>query len=240
MFMAEIIFISLTLFILVGISFYLKVPKASIPLLIIYLIFIIRNQSFNQPDELNLDYQDLTISKNEVIVENEYNTDLNSNSIDAKIPIEPKPLTFDSEPKSIEKNKVLKKEIKSEKLVKKKPNIEKNTSLIVQDIKICKSIYKRTPVGSDIVFTNNVDSLYCYTRIQNPGQKREVKHIWYFDNQMMTQVRYNVKKSNIYRSWTKKTILSNQIGRWRVDIQDNNGTVIGSKVFEIKNISDYN
>ena len=57
---------------------------------------------------------------------------------------------------------------------------------------------------------------------------------------MMTQVRYNVKKSNIYRSWTKKTILSNQIGRWRVDIQDNNGTVIGSKEFEIKNISDYN
>ena len=240
MFMAEIIFISLTLFILVGISFYLKVPKASIPLFIIYLIFIIRNQSYNQHDELNLDYQDLTISKNEVIVENDHNTDLNSKSIDAKISIEPKPLTFDSEPKSIEKNKVFKKEIKSEKSVKKKPNIEKNTSLIVQDIKICKSIYKRTPVGSDVVFTNNVDSLYCYTRIQNPGPKREVKHIWYYDNQMMTQVRYNVKKSNIYRSWTKKTILSNQIGRWRVDIQDHNGTVIGSKNFEIKNISDYN
>ena len=238
--MAEIIFISLTLFILVGISFYLKVPKASIPLFIIYLIFIIRNQSYNQHDELNLDYQDLTISKNEVIVENDHNTDLNSKSIDAKISIEPKPLTFDSEPKSIEKNKVFKKEIKSEKSVKKKPNIEKNTSLIVQDIKICKSIYKRTPVGSDVVFTNNVDSLYCYTRIQNPGQKREVKHIWYYNNQMMTQVRYNVKKSNIYRSWTKKTILSNQIGRWRVDIQDNNGTVIGSKEFEIKDISDYN
>ena len=240
MFMAEIIFISLTLFILVGISFYLKVPKASIPLFIIYLIFIIRNQSYNQHDELNLDYQDLTISKNEVIVENDHNTDLNSKSIDAKISIEPKPLTFDSEPKSIEKNKVFKKEIKSEKSVKKKPNIEKNTSLIVQDIKICKSIYKRTPVGSDVVFTNNVDSLYCFTRIQNPGPKREVKHIWYYDNQMMTQVRYNVKKSNIYRSWTKKTILSNQIGRWRVDIQDHNGTVIGSKSFEIKNISDYN
>ena len=56
----------------------------------------------------------------------------------------------------------------------------------------------------------------------------------------MTQIRYNVKKSNIYRSWTKKTILSNQIGRWRVDIQDNNGTVIGSTEFEIKDISDFN
>ena len=238
--MAEIIFISITLFILVGITFYLKVPKASIPLFVIYLIFIIKNQSFDQPNELIVDYQDITISKNEVIVENENNIDLRLKNKEVEKPIEPKPLTFDSEPKSIEKNKVVKEEIKSEKSVKKKPDIEKNISLIVQDIKICKSIYKRTPVGSDVVFTNNVDSLYCYTRIQNPGPKREVKHIWYYDNQMMTQVRYNVKKSNIYRSWTKKTILSNQIGRWRVDIQDNNGTVIGSKNFEIKNISDYN
>ena len=240
MFTAEITFISLTLLILVGITFYLKVPKASIPLLVIYLIFIIRNQSFDQPNELIVDYQDLTFSKNKVITENENSIDLNSKNKEVEKPIEPKPLTFHSEPKLIEKNKVVKKEIKSEKSVSKKPNAEKNTSLIVQDIKICKSIYKRTPVGSDIVFTNNVDSLYCYTRIQNPGRKREVKHIWYYDNQMMTQVRYNVKKSNVYRSWTKKTILSNQIGRWRVDIQDNNGTVIGSKEFEIKNISDYN
>ena len=240
MFMAEIIFISLTFLILVGITFYLKVPKASIPLIVIYLIFIIRNQLFDQPNELSMDYQDLTISKNKVVKENENNIDLSSNNIEVEKLVEPKPLTFDSEPKLIEKNKVVKKEIKSEKSVNKKPDAEKNTSLTVKDIKICKSIYKRTPVGSDVVFTNNVDSLYCFTRIQNPGPKREVKHVWYYDNQMMTQIRYNVKKSNIYRSWTKKTILSNQIGRWRVDIQDNNGTIIGSKNFEIKNISDYN
>jgi len=238
--MAEIIFISLTFLILVGITFYLKVPKASIPLIVIYLIFIIRNQLFDQPNELSMDYQDLTISKNKVVKENENNIDLSSKDMEVEKLVEPKPLTFDSEPKLIEKNKVVKKEIKSEKSVNKKPNAEKSTSLTVQDIKICKSIYKRTPVGSDVVFTNNVDSLYCYTRIQNPGPKREVKHVWYYDNQMMTQIRYNVKKSNIYRSWTKKTILSNQIGRWRVDIQDNNGTIIGSKIFEIKNISDYN
>ena len=240
MFMAEIIFISLTFLILVGITFYLKVPKASIPLIVIYLIFIIRNQLFDQPNELSMDYQDLTISSNKVIIDNENNIDLSSNNIEVEKLVEPKPLTFDSEPKLIEKNKVVKKEIKSEKSVNKKPDAEKNTSLTVKDIKICKSIYKRTPVGSDVVFTNNVDSLYCFTRIQNPGPKREVKHVWYYDNQMMTQIRYNVKKSNIYRSWTKKTILSNQIGRWRVDIQDNNGTIIGSKNFEIKNISDYN
>ena len=238
--MAEITFISITLFILVGITFYLKVPKASIPLFIIYLIFMIKNQLFNKPNDLIADYQDVTISKNEVMLENEYSNDLPSKKKEVEKPIKPKPLTFNSEPKSIEKKQVVKEQIEPKKAVKEKPDIEKNISLIVQDIKICKSIYQRNPVGSDVVFKNNVDSLYCYTRIQNPGPKREVKHIWYYDNKMMTQVRYNVKKSNIYRSWTKKTILSNQIGTWRVDIQDNNGTIIGSKNFEIKNISDYN
>lgn len=238
--MAEITFISITLFILVGITFYLKVPKASIPLFIIYLIFMIKNQLFNKPNDLIADYQDVTISKNEVMLENEYSNDLPSKKKEVEKPIKPKPLTFNSEPKSIEKKQVVKEQIEPKKAVKEKPDIEKNISLIVQDFKICKSIYQRNPVGSDVVFKNNVDSLYCYTRIQNPGPKREVKHIWYYDNKIMTQVRYNVKKSNIYRSWTKKTILSNQIGKWRVDIQDNNGTIIGSKNFEIINISDYN
>ena len=238
--MAEIIFISITLFILVGVTFYLEVPKASIPLFIIYLIFIIKNQSFNEPNDIMADYQDITISKNEIMIENEHSIDLRSKKKEVEKPIKPKPLTFNSELKSIEKKQVVEEQIKPKKPVKKKLDTEKNMSLIVQDIKICKSIYKRNPVGSDVVFKNDVDSLYCYTRIQNPGPKREVKHIWYYNNKIMTQVKYNVKKSNIYRSWTKKTILSNQIGKWRVDIQDNNGTIIGSKNFEIKNISDYN
>ena len=238
--MAEIIFTSITLAILVGVTFYLEVPKASIPLFIIYLIFIIKNQSFNEPNDIMADYQDITISKNEVMIENEHSIDLRSERKEVEKPIKPKPLTFNSEPKSIEKKQVVKEQVKPKKPVRKTPDTEKNMSLIVQDIKICKSIYKRNPVGSDVVFKNNVDSLYCYTRIQNPGPKREVKHIWYYDNKIMTQVKYNVKKSNIYRSWTKKTILSNQIGKWRVDIQDNNGTIIGSKNFEIKNISEYN
>tara|TARA_Y100000816_G_scaffold288991_2_gene274606 strand:- start:4 stop:2232 length:2229 start_codon:yes stop_codon:yes gene_type:complete len=111
------------------------------------------------------------------------------------------------------------------------------SQLKVKDIKICKKIYKRTPVGADVVFTNSVDSLYCYTRIQNTGEKKEVKHIWYYEDQIMTQVRYNVKKSNNYHSWTKKTILPHQIGQWKVHITDEDGHVLGGQNFLIVNDS---
>ena len=159
-----------------------------------------------------------------------------------KTTLKPKSLTFDSDriEKDIRTVEQKPKQIKTPKPVE-NPTLQNASDILkIKDIKICKSIYKRTPVGADVVFTNNVDSLYCYTRIQNTGEKKEVKHVWYYEDQIMTQVRYNVKKSNIYRSWTKKTILSHQVGRWRVDVQDPDGTIIGSKKFEIKNISNFN
>ena len=239
MFTTKIIFITITFIILVVISFKMKVAKSSFPLFFIYLIFILTD---SPQEEANYKANNSTLSKPNEEKSNLKILEKQNNTLEKAIEknVKPEPLIINelngkltnAKQKIVEKN-ILDNQPKEEVLI-------KNLALVVKDIKICKSIYKRTPVGSDLIFTNNVDSLYCYTRIQNPGQKREVKHIWYFKDQMMTQVRYNVRKSNIYRSWTKKTILPNQIGDWRVDIQDNNGTIIGTKSFKIKNISDFN
>ena len=176
------------------------------------------------------------IQNNVTVIDNEVN---NNPPEKIEFPVvKPKPLTFDSDAKKEREIKKEKKESKKDKEVLPEQKKQVAGALTVKDIKICKKIYKRTPVGADVIFTNNVDSLYCYTRIQNTGSKKEVKHVWYYENQIMTQVRYNVKKSNIYRSWTKKTILPNQIGKWRVDIHDNDGTIIGSKEFQIQTKTD--
>ena len=233
---AKFIFITITLILLVLIAIKMKVPKTSFPLFIIYLIFVITNLPKTLTKDEKLDSSFISESKD---VNNFLSEDRQIVTNENKKNIKPEPLVFEVEkkkPNNIDKNKIISNSQRNQT----KPNdAKKNIALVVKDIKICKSIYKRTPVGSDIIFTSNVDSLYCYTRINNPGPKREVKHVWYYDNQMMTQVRYNVRKSNIYRSWTKKTILPNQIGNWRVDIQDNNGTIIGSKTFEIKSLTDF-
>ena len=239
MFSYAFIFITLTLLTLILAAFWLKVPNASFPLIVIYAIFIFNNKSPDSDNE-RIDIEVTENLKNEINSVSELGIKTSFNGL---VNIKPKPITIDTEKnqKRITESE-LKKTI-AKKKIDKKPLIKENVStqaLVVKDIKICKKIYKRTPVGSDIVFTNSVDSLYCYTRIQNTGSKKEVKHIWYFENQIMTQVRYNVKKSNIYRSWTKKTILPHQIGKWRVDVHDNYGTIIGSKEFQIKNISSYN
>ena len=65
----------------------------------------------------------------------------------------------------------------------------------------------------------------------------EIKHLWYYENKLITSVTYNIKTSYNYRSWSKKTILPSQIGQWRVDIIDNRDRVLGSRKFQISTLN---
>ena len=247
MFTPDFIFISITLFLLSGFAFRMGSPKVIIPLVLIYMVVFvskIRNSeihhtSANEPlqneSETNklLEQTNLNQKNVKVIIDDSNIQKEEENIVKVDDPL----------PQKVTKEKKVQAEPKIEKIKKPKVAIEKDTkqtikSLVnVKDIKICKNIKNRNPVGVSEVFSNTVDSLYCFTKIENLGKKIEVRHIWFYENQMMTQVRYNVKKSNVYRSWTKKTISSYQIGNWRVEVQDRNGTIIGSKQFTIKKSS---
>ena len=230
MFNPQFIFITLTLVILVGVAYRNKVPQVIIPLGIVYLLFLF----LNDPSPKSL--SSLQPIKNSTLgSEQKISTKFETNSQPIETTINPTPLTFDSgrTTKRIENQ--------SPKILNKpKVDIIKNQdaqvhSLNLRDIQICKNIVKRNPEGTDVIFNNDVDSLFCYTRIQNQSKKQEVKHVWYYEDQLMTQIRYNIKKSNIYRSWTRKTVLPHQVGHWRVDVQDSAGKIIGSKKFQITN-----
>ena len=225
------IFITLIMLVLVYVSFWLKMPQSSIPLFVIYFIFLISQFLSNSKNDSDARFSNNRKSQVEKTEQDNKNNDFKANNEKS---ITPKPLVLKNESKkkdSIEKRKDKKNKLKS---VKEDNDKKRDIDLELKNIQICRNISQRNPVGADVVFMNDVDSLYCYTRIKNLGPKSEVKHVWYFEDNIMTQVRYNVKKSNIYRSWTKKTILPNQVGSWRVDVQDYNGKIIGSKKFEIK------
>jgi len=235
MFTPEIIFITITLVLLAGVAYWMKIPQVIIPLSIVYLLFMLLSEDLPKSST-----KLRPIKKSTNITEQKTENKLNTNKESVKTTIHPTPLTFDSgrkkqnlSKKSIENQPV--KKPNTTKVQKKIKQDAKAVSLRLRDIQICKNVVKRSPEGTDVYFNNNVDSLFCYTRIQNQGRKQEVKHVWYYENQLMTQIRYNIKKSNIYRSWTRKTIFPHQVGQWRVDIQDSAGNIIGSKEFQITN-----
>ena len=256
MFSLDTFFITLTLLVLSVILIKIRARNVIIPLGIIYVLFII-NKLSNVNSENHLKEE---VSNDQLnLIQPKSNFALDKSSKKKQIQ---KPVNKDirKDQKEIEDPKILDKESIDKKAKEKKVN-KKNSQpkikkvepkkvskeikekqnfynlLTLKEIKVCKNIKNRNPVGIGEVFPNSVDSLYCFTKIENLGKKMEVRHVWYYENQIMTQVRYNVKKSNVYRSWTKKTISSFQIGNWRVEVQDRNGTIIGTKRFKIKKSS---
>ena len=253
----DTIFISITFFILSLILIKMKAPKVIIPLSLIYIFFIFNKlqNSHNNISSEDKDKKNKTVSsqpqnnsKKEVSIENDQIQKAAHKDVRIERKRKEDKKELEIQVASVEEKKQKQKKQKSNSKIKKKnePNQlikekEKkptfDNTLTLKEIKICKNIKNRNPIGVGEVFPSSVDSLYCFTKIQNLGKKMEVRHVWYYENQIMTQVRYNVKKSNVYRSWTKKTISSFQIGNWRVEVQDRNGTIIGTKKFKIKKSS---
>ena len=165
-----------------------------------------------------------------------------AHSIDPKpiVSSTPRPIVIDSNLVSKKNNDINQTSSKFsaiKDLTKEDDNVKTISTLNLNEIMICRGIYKRNPIKPGIKFINNVDSLFCYTKISNSGNKQEVKHIWYFENKEMTTVSYNIKTSYNYRSWSKKTIYPNQTGKWRVDVVSKSGDMLGSRDFTVNSIN---
>ena len=233
MFDIALIFITITLAVLIFAAYKMHIPKAGAPLVVVYFLFLLFSWfSSNKQQQTKIPVKEPEFQPLPAAPKFPPKT---SNPIMSNV--RPKPLVL---PKTTPNRAKPKKMVPIKKpLVKEKqPTLNQpvqpyRTTMTVRDIQICKRIKNRNPVDTDNYFTNNVDTLFCYTRIQNTGGKQELAHLWYYDNQIVTTVRYNIKTSNIYRSWTRKTIFSHQIGTWRVDVLDSADVVIGSKSFYI-------
>jgi len=257
--MATFIVISIVFIIFIIIANYLKVLRLSIPLVMIYCIFCFtylidnENNYYNPLKKINKQNIDKpnynSITKLNKSVENKNKTSIierqTKNNVVMPKPIVsylPKPIMIDSNINILEEPNTNK--IPLDLVMTDDSNNEKNKkqnsdlkTLTLNEIMICRGIYKRNPIKPGINFINSVDSLFCYTKISNSGPKKEIKHIWYFEDMEVTSVSYNVKPSFNYRSWTRKTIYPNQTGQWRVDVINSHGDILGTRGFTIKSIS---
>ena len=259
--------VSIVFIIFILIAYLLNVIRLSVPIIIIYLIycfgFIIDNElkditefrmtSQNQVNELEEENKTANNNNNNNS-QNFYDTisiylETNKNSQQKKISVSsPKPIiSYNPKPIIIDSNIISNNE-NAAKIEIKRKNIETYDSLSnsedtiqntleLNEIMICRGIYKRNPIKPGSSFINNVDSLFCYTKITNSGSKQEIKHIWYFDDKEISSVTYNIKTSYNYRSWSRKTIYPRQIGKWRVDVIDSYGNILGRRNFNIKSIN---
>ena len=241
--------VTLILFIFLFISYFLRVIKLSAPLLLIYLIFCFTYVIDNETNENTIPISDIISNvegvqgNSEVLKSPSVKTTKIDNIKNQKSKISKPVVSFNPKPIIIDTNLITQTDnasptinVSDSKEI--NPKIIKEDKIIEQQLKlnevmICRGVYKRNPIKPGFTFSNNVDSLFCYTKISNKGTKQEIKHLWYYENKLITSVTYNIKTSYNYRSWSKKTILPSQIGEWRVDIIDSKEKVLGSRKFQI-------
>ena len=242
-------------------SYFVGIIKLSYPLLLIYLVFcfshlinqdpkeIVQTDAILKVDKDNYisDYSDKDVNNKEYLKSktpqiNDFVKEKITEISKPVVSFNPKPIIIDSNliiQKNKEKIKFEDDNLNNDKVVtSKEKNSDNFSSLKLKEIMICRGVYKRNPIKPGFKFTNNVDSLFCYTKISNSGSKQEIKHVWYFKDKLITSVVYNIKTSYNYRSWSKKNISSNQVGIWRVDIIDSKDQILGSREFEILSLND--
>lgn len=103
----------------------------------------------------------------------------------------------------------------------------------IVDLEVCTSVDNRIPVGVDTSFMNDVERLYCFTKISSNQDEGTIIHVWKYNDKEMARVELSYK-AKVWRTWSYKTMMPSWTGKWRVDIESPDGTVLGSKEFEIK------
>lgn len=105
-------------------------------------------------------------------------------------------------------------------------------SLSVETIQFGTDVENRELVGTDITFSSDIGTVYCFTHITGAQDTTEIAHVWYYQNEEKARVSLQVGSSD-WRTWSSKRILPSWVGDWDVRVEDAEGNVIGRSSFVI-------
>jgi len=110
--------------------------------------------------------------------------------------------------------------------------VQQDAQLEVSVAAICRDVLDREPDGYGTSFPVSVDKLYCFTKVTGAQSPTQITHVWFFDGNERARVDLAVKSSS-WRTYSSKIIQPQEIGKWRVDVEDFAGNVIKTLEFEV-------
>jgi hypothetical protein len=110
---------------------------------------------------------------------------------------------------------------------------QEQSGLTVEEMVFCTAIENREPIGSDTVFSDTIERIYCFTKISSDIDTTSISHIWYYNDQEVAKVDLAIKAKS-WRTWSSKQIMEIWSGTWRVDVIAPSMEVIASKAFTVK------
>jgi hypothetical protein len=109
---------------------------------------------------------------------------------------------------------------------------QKQPALVLEEIDICTAVEDRQPSGVGTVFPDDLDKIYCFTKIAGAEDTTYVNHVWYFGNVEIARVKLPIKAKS-WRTWSSKK-LNMMLGNGHVEIVSESGDILGKAEFEIQ------
>jgi len=98
---------------------------------------------------------------------------------------------------------------------------------------VASGVEDREPVGISESFTADVGRVYSFVEAHNIQQNTKISFVWYFEGELISTVELDLQEGQRWRTFSYITV-RNRIGQWRVDLQDEHGTVVQSINFIIE------
>ena len=108
----------------------------------------------------------------------------------------------------------------------------KQQALVLEEIQFYTDVKDRQPSGVGSVFPENLDKLYCFTKIGGAEAATYVYHVWYFGGKEIARVKLPVK-SKSWRTWSSKNLHMGS-GYGYVEIVSESGDILGRAEFELQ------
>jgi hypothetical protein len=109
---------------------------------------------------------------------------------------------------------------------------QEQPALVLEEIHICTAVEDRQPSGVGTVFPDDLDKIYCFTKIGGAEDTTYVYHVWYFGNDEIARVKLPIKAKS-WRTWSSKK-LNMVLGNGHVEIVSESGDILGKAEFEIQ------
>lgn len=98
---------------------------------------------------------------------------------------------------------------------------------------VARSIENSEPVDVGVSFPADVGSLVFFTHLQNTKEPSTVTHLWMYNGGVIAEVPLQVG-SQSWRTWSRKRILSEWKGQWKVEVRGADGSVLASQSFTVQ------
>ena len=106
-------------------------------------------------------------------------------------------------------------------------------TLTVSQAGIGTAMENRTPQGVAETFSSDVERLYAFSKITGISEDTIVRHLWFYGDRMMAEIRLSVKPP-AWRTYSSKQILPSWTGAWRIEITDEDGKVLKTLPFTVE------